>query len=84
MGIPGVANPEPETDVTDEKQVYGSGPGIRCPLCGWVPGKGDRWMCGCGHLEYIRHGRCLPRSHLSVDFDGVPLLSPLVAAFGLV
>ncbi|OFW06528.1 MAG: hypothetical protein A3H96_12710 [Acidobacteria bacterium RIFCSPLOWO2_02_FULL_67_36] len=24
---------------------------IRCPKCGWEPGRGDRWVCapGCGH-----------------------------------
>jgi hypothetical protein len=27
-----------------------SGPHIRCPLCGWSPGKGGRWRCtSCGH-----------------------------------
>jgi hypothetical protein len=27
-------------------------PKIRCPICKWVPGRGDRWMChpGCGHV----------------------------------
>ena len=27
--------------------------GIRCPKCGWEPGKDDRWSCdpgGCGHV----------------------------------
>ena len=23
---------------------------IRCPQCGWNPGKHDRWMCACGHI----------------------------------
>jgi len=22
---------------------------IRCPKCAWQPGRGDRWMCSCGH-----------------------------------
>ena len=27
-----------------------SGPRIRCPLCGWRPGKHDRWICKCRHI----------------------------------
>ena len=25
---------------------------IRCPKCGWEPGRNDRWSCepGCGHV----------------------------------
>jgi len=48
-GNPVVADPELETDVTDKKQVDGSGPRIRCPLCDWKPGKHDRWICTFGH-----------------------------------
>ena len=47
---PEVADPDLEADVTDEKQIDASGPRIRCPLCGWKPGKHDRWMCTCGHV----------------------------------
>jgi hypothetical protein len=25
-------------------------PAIRCPKCGWRPGRADRWQCSCGHL----------------------------------
>jgi hypothetical protein len=35
MLTPAVADPEFETDVTDEKQIDRSGPCIRRPLCGW-------------------------------------------------
>jgi hypothetical protein len=24
-------------------------PRIRCPACGWEPGRDDRWMCACLH-----------------------------------
>ena len=47
---PTVADPEIETDVTDEKQVDDSGPRIRCPICGWVPKKTDLWWCTCRHV----------------------------------
>lgn len=47
---PVVAEPEIETETGDEKKPGTSGPRIRCPLCGWQPGKHDRWMCSCGHL----------------------------------
>jgi hypothetical protein len=46
---PAVLDPEVETEVGHEKQIDSSGPRIRCPLCGWVPGKDDRWSCTCGH-----------------------------------
>jgi hypothetical protein len=23
---------------------------IRCPKCGWEPGRHDRWSCACGHV----------------------------------
>src|ERR1700686_1821038 len=47
--LPTFVDPELETDVGDEKQVDSSGPRIRCPLCGWRPGKNDCWSCTCGH-----------------------------------
>ncbi|MGD8897805.1 MAG: hypothetical protein PVJ73_17385 [Acidobacteriota bacterium] len=25
-------------------------PRIRCPRCGWEPGREDRWMCECLHV----------------------------------
>ncbi len=43
---------------------------IRCPLCGWQPSRGDRWVCGlrlgpfvvlgCGHVwnTFDTRGRC--------------------------
>jgi len=39
---------DPEAGV--EKNTGPDGPHIRCPLCGWVPGKHDRWQCTCGHV----------------------------------
>ena len=32
------------------KSIDPSGPRIRCPLCGWTPGKHDHWFCTCGHV----------------------------------
>ena len=32
----------------EEKSHEPSGPRIRCPLCGWSPGKEDKWFCACG------------------------------------
>ena len=26
-----------------------SPPRIRCPACGWEPGRDDHWSCTCGH-----------------------------------
>ena len=33
-----------------EDETRKNGPRIRCPRCGWEPGRGDRWMCSCLHL----------------------------------
>lgn len=44
---------EPEVEQGDRMEQGPSGPRIRCPLCGWSPEKGSRWMCNyldCGHL----------------------------------
>jgi len=38
-----------DREVEKEKSLDASGPRIRCPLCGWSPGKGDQWACSCGH-----------------------------------
>src|SRR5579863_5101983 len=38
---------DPGTD--QQKDFDTSGPRIRCPLCGWSPGKEDLWSCACGH-----------------------------------
>jgi hypothetical protein len=35
-------------------------------------------------MEHVRYGRSVSRKPPSVDFDAVPLVRPLVAAFGLV
>jgi hypothetical protein len=58
-----------------EKSLDPSGPRIRCPLCDWSPRKEDKWFCSCGHMwnTFDTGGVC-----------PVPLLHPLVAAFGLV
>ena len=33
---------------------------IRCPMCGWTPDPGDRWMCSCGCSwnTFETRGRC--------------------------
>lgn len=47
---PAVADPVPATGAGDKGQTEKSGPRIRCPLCGWKPGKPDRWLCSwCGY-----------------------------------
>jgi hypothetical protein len=40
-----VLDRQPEQDKSHEP----SGPRIRCPLCGWTPGKNDQWACSYGH-----------------------------------
>ncbi len=38
------------TPGTTERSGLGPGRvGIRCPKCGWVPGRRDLWMCVCFH-----------------------------------
>jgi hypothetical protein len=32
-----------------EERLEPSGPRIRCPVCGWMPRKDDRWSCECGY-----------------------------------
>ncbi|OGQ90123.1 MAG: hypothetical protein A2289_03870 [Deltaproteobacteria bacterium RIFOXYA12_FULL_58_15] len=47
---------KPERNVDLENEEFagrGTGedkPKIRCPKCGWQPGKGDRWQCICDHV----------------------------------
>jgi len=38
-----------DRELEQEKSLDPSGPRIRYPLCGWSPGKEDRWSCSCGH-----------------------------------
>ena len=45
-----VVDDDVEKDIEGEKAREPSGPQIRCPLCGWVPRKHDRWMCKCKHV----------------------------------
>lgn len=40
--------PEINTKADDEKDSGSSGLRIRCPRCGWKPGREDRWSCTCG------------------------------------
>lgn len=44
-------------------------PGIRCPLCKWVPRKHDRWSCTCGHTwnTFDTRGVCPACSHAWQD-----------------
>jgi hypothetical protein len=41
---PGIS--EPEVDKGPDTK----GPHIRCPRCGWKPGKHSGWMCTCRHI----------------------------------
>lgn len=56
--------PAPPPDAVRETLARlrgGSGHGrIRCPLCGWRPGKHDRWLCrcGCSWNTFDTRGRC--------------------------
>lgn len=80
-----VTDPDVETEVGDERKIDRSGHRIRCPLCGWQPRKDDLWACKCGHLwNTFEHGRRLPDVSVSVDCHGLPVMSPVVGAFGLV
>jgi len=38
-----------DREIEEKKDSGTSGLRIRCPLCGWSPGKHDRWNCACGH-----------------------------------
>ena len=44
------AGRETETAVEDAPVDRTGGIRIRCPLCGWEPGAGDRWVCRCKHV----------------------------------
>ncbi len=39
----------PNRELEEKEDIGPSGHDIRCPLCGWSPGKGDLWSCTCGH-----------------------------------
>jgi hypothetical protein len=43
-----------------EKKKAGSGGGIRCPKCRWIPRKHDNWMCHCRHVwhTFDTRGKC--------------------------
>jgi hypothetical protein len=38
-----------DREVEQEQSHEPDGPRIRCPLCGWAPGKDDLWSCSCTH-----------------------------------
>jgi hypothetical protein len=38
-----------DRELEEEKPGESEPPRIRCPLCGWSPGKEDKWFCTCGH-----------------------------------
>ncbi len=42
-----VADLQIESGIGEGEDV--SEPRIRCPRCGWSPGKNDTWSCTCGH-----------------------------------
>src|ERR1700730_2017818 len=66
------------------KSLDPSGPRIRCPLCGWLPRRDDRWSCTCGHSwnTFETGGVCPACLHQWTN--PVPFLYPLVATFRLV
>jgi hypothetical protein len=77
-----VLDPVLDEEEKKEKEVDGSGPRIRCPLCGWSPRKGDHWFCSCGYeWNTFRHGRNLSGVSSSLDFDSVSVVRWLVVAF---
>ena len=40
-----------EVPRTDDAAGAGRGRSrIRCPRCGWEPGRHDQWMCSCFHV----------------------------------
>lgn len=46
----GPTRPDREDDVdTGSKGGSGGRRRIRCPRCGWEPGREDLWSCVCGH-----------------------------------
>ncbi len=49
-----------DVDVDSMLDAARKPPHIRCPLCGWRPGKGDRWQCHCAHVwnTFDTYGAC--------------------------
>jgi hypothetical protein len=45
--------------------IFSGGARVRCPRCGWVPRKEDRWYCFCGHTwnTFETFGRCPGCAH---------------------
>jgi hypothetical protein len=37
-------------ELREDDAVRRGGGGVRCPRCGWQPGRNDRWMCTCLHV----------------------------------
>jgi len=63
MGFPSastVLDPALDEEAKQEKEVDGSGPRVRCPLCGWSLRKDDHWFCSCGCRTYSTLGRDCP------------------------
>jgi hypothetical protein len=55
-------NPRFDFGVKDriEKKKAGSGGGIRCPKCRWIPRAHDTWMCHCRQVwnTFDTRGKC--------------------------
>ena len=49
-----IADPDPSDD------EHGGRGRIRCPKCGWEPGRSDTWACTCLHVwnTFDTHGEC--------------------------
>jgi hypothetical protein len=45
-----IVDPELDIESGESDERGPKGPRIRCPLCGWTPGKDDVWSCVCGHV----------------------------------
>jgi predicted RNA-binding Zn-ribbon protein involved in translation (DUF1610 family) len=48
--LKGTPGPLAPPEVREEPKAREGGPRIRCPRCGWEPGRHDRWMCTCFHV----------------------------------
>src|SRR5881396_3349453 len=74
-----------DRELVQEKSLGPSGPRIRCPLCGWFAPQGRPLGLRLRpSLEHIRHEGSMPAVPPPLDFNPVPLVRSLVAAFPLV
>jgi hypothetical protein len=72
-----------DRELEEEKSHDPSGPRIRCPLCGWSPRKEDKWFCTCGNERNTFETGGVCGMSPMLDFDTMPLMRTMVAAFGI-